>query len=219
MTSTLPPEAADLAWVHVGADLVVADKPAGMLSVPGRGADKADCVWTRAQALFPDALIVHRLDLATSGLIVLARGVAMQRLISRRFETRQVGKQYVAVVAGWVAGERGEIDLPLAADWPNRPRQSVNHQRGRPALTRWQVIARDPEGRFTRLRLEPLTGRTHQLRVHLAAIGHPILGDRLYAPPAACSAAPRLLLHASGLDLGRLGPDGARAVFASPPPF
>ncbi len=219
MTSTLTPPAAELAWVHVGADLVVADKPAGMLSVPGRGAALADCVWTRAQARFPDALVVHRLDMATSGLIVLARGAAMQRLLGRRFETRQVGKEYVAVVAGWVAGERGEIDLPLAADWPNRPRQSVDHQRGRPAVTRWLVLARDPEGRVTRLRLDPLTGRTHQLRVHLAAIGHPILGDRLYAPPAACAAAPRLLLHASGLDLGPLGADGARARFDSPPPF
>jgi tRNA pseudouridine32 synthase/23S rRNA pseudouridine746 synthase len=154
----------------------------------------------RVQARWPDALVVHRLDMATSGLVLFGRGAAAQRALSIAFAERQVRKRYEAVVAGLPADDAGEITLPLAADWPNRPRQKVDAQAGKPSHTRWQVIARDPAAGTTRLALWPLTGRTHQLRLHLAAVGHPILGDALYAPPAVLAASPRLLLHAAHLD-------------------
>jgi tRNA pseudouridine32 synthase/23S rRNA pseudouridine746 synthase len=187
--------------VYVDEHLLVLDKPAGLLAVPGRGEDKQDCLSLRAQRLWPDALVVHRLDMATSGLFLMARGVHMQRLLSRAFAERAVDKRYVAVVAGRLGepGARGTIELPLAADWPRRPRQQVDPQHGRPSTTRWSVLATE-EG-ATRLELEPLTGRTHQLRVHLLAVGHPILGDALYAPPEVVARAPRLLLHATALRL------------------
>ena len=180
--------------VHADDRLVVVDKPAGLLSVPGR--TEPDCASVRVQALYPDALVVHRLDQATSGLLLFARGVAAQRELSAEFAERRVGKAYVAIVAGHLQGE-GLIDLPLAADWPNRPRQQVDLERGKPSRTRWRVLGH--EGRHTRLALQPLTGRTHQLRVHLAHIGHAMLGDTLYAAPAIAAARPRLLLHASEL--------------------
>jgi tRNA pseudouridine32 synthase/23S rRNA pseudouridine746 synthase len=204
--------------VHVDAAFVVADKPAGLLAVPGRGPGRADCLWSRVRSRHADALVVHRLDMATSGLIVYARGVEAQRALSRAFAERRVNKAYVAVVDGLVEAEEGVVDLPLAADWPNRPRQQVDAARGRPSLTRFRVLARHAALRRTRVELEPVTGRAHQLRVHLAAIGHPIVGDALYAPPAVAAAATRLLLHAS-----RLGFEhphgGGRVGFESEPPF
>lgn len=202
--------------LHADDRLIVVDKPAGLLAVPGRGADKADCAVARVRSAFADALVVHRLDMATSGLLAFARGLEAQRALSRAFETRQVDKRYVAVVHGELRDDAGEIDLPLAADWPNRPRQVVDRLHGRPALTRWRVLARTP-GR-TRVALEPVTGRSHQLRVHLLALGHPIVGDALYAPPAALALAPRLLLHASRLALPHPR-DGAACVVESAPPF
>jgi tRNA pseudouridine32 synthase/23S rRNA pseudouridine746 synthase len=180
--------------VYADDRLVVVDKPPGMLSVPGR--TEPDCASARVQALYPDALVVHRLDQATSGLLLFARGAQAQRELSADFAERRVGKVYVAVVAGRLEGE-GLIDLPLGADWPNRPRQQVDFKRGKPSQTRWRVLAH--EGPDTRLLLTPVTGRSHQLRVHLAHVGHPILGDALYAPPAVAAAGPRLLLHASEL--------------------
>ena len=180
--------------LHVDDRLVVIDKPAGLLSVPGR--TEPDCASVRVQALYPDALIVHRLDQATSGLLLFARGPQAQRELSADFAERRVGKVYVAVVAGRLEGE-GLIDEPLAADWPNRPRQQVERMHGKPSQTRWRVLG--PAGSHTRVALEPLTGRSHQLRVHLAHLGHPILGDALYAPPELAAASPRLLLHASEL--------------------
>lgn len=195
---------------------IVADKPAGLPTVPGRPVQLHDCLWHRVRETVPDALVVHRLDMATSGLVLFARGIEAQRSLSRAFAQREVGKTYVAVVSGELTDETGEIDLPLAADWPNRPRQKVDFESGKPSLTRWRVLARDP-GR-TRLALEPLTGRSHQLRVHLAAIGHPILGDTLYAPDETAAAAPRLLLHASALAF--VHPLETRPVrFESPVPF
>ncbi|MCE4539273.1 pseudouridine synthase [Pelomonas sp. P7] len=182
--------------VHADDRMVVVDKPAGLLSVPGR--TEPDCASARVQALYPDALIVHRLDQATSGLLLFARGAQAQRELSADFAERRVGKVYVAVVAGRLQGE-GLIDLPLGADWPNRPRQQVDHQHGKPSQTRWRVLGH--EGDHTRLRLEPLTGRSHQLRVHLAALGHPILGDTLYGMADTAAASPRLLLHASELSV------------------
>jgi tRNA pseudouridine32 synthase/23S rRNA pseudouridine746 synthase len=182
--------------LHLETALLVVDKPAGLLSVPGRGEAGQHNLTTQLQAVHPDALAVHRLDMATSGLMVFARGPEIQRLLNRAFETRQVGKRYEAIVEGEMADDEGEIDAPLAADWPNRPRQQVNTERGKPALTRWQVLARSPGQ--TRLALFPVTGRSHQLRVHLQHIGHPIRGDEFYAPCPV--AAPRLLLHASRLE-------------------
>ncbi len=193
-----PPDA--LRLVHVDDAIVVVDKPAGLLSVPGRGPDKQDCAILRLQRDFPEAQIAHRLDMSTSGLLVVARGAIMQQAMYRLFRERAVSKRYIAVVAGLVADERGEIDLPLICDWPNRPRQMVCHERGKPSLTRYRVLQRvEPENSqesYSVVELEPITGRSHQLRVHLAALGHPILGDELYAGAAAGRAA-RLLLHAS----------------------
>lgn len=182
--------------VHADDRLVVIDKPAGLLSVPGR--TEPDCASARVQALYPDARVVHRLDQATSGLLLFARGAVAQRELSADFAERRVTKAYVAVVAGPLTGE-GLIDLLLGADWPNRPRQQVDLAAGKPSHTRWRVLAQ--EGAHTRVHLEPLTGRTHQLRVHLAHIGHAIVGDTLYASSAVAAAAPRLLLHASELQL------------------
>ncbi len=196
--------------------LIVAEKPPGLLSVPGRGPANQDCVVARVRELFPDALTVHRLDQATSGLIVLARGAEAHRALSQAFAGRHVAKRYVAVVAGHVSGDEGEIDLPLITDWPNRPRQMVDHARGKPSLTRYRVLAR--EDGITRLVLEPVTGRSHQLRVHLLSLGHPILGDELYAPPAIAAASPRLLLHAEALTLPH-PVSGAIMDFHSPPEF
>jgi tRNA pseudouridine32 synthase/23S rRNA pseudouridine746 synthase len=187
-----------MSWLlHVDADLVVVNKPAGLLSVPGRGADKQDCAWARVRATCADAQVVHRLDMATSGLLLFARGPAAQRALSRAFEERHVFKRYEALVDGDPGADAGEIDLPLAADWPRRPLQVVDLQRGKPALTRWRVLFRERPGR-TRIAFEPVTGRSHQLRVHAAAMGWPIAGDALYGQAAS---APRLLLHACELRL------------------
>lgn len=197
--------------------LLVVDKPAGLLAVPGRGALKQDCLATRLQFVWPDARVVHRLDQATSGLMVFARDPEAQRRLSLAFERRAVFKRYVAVVAGRVEPPQGCIELPLGADWPNRPRQQVDHQDGKPSRTCWQVLAHDAAAGTTRLVLTPETGRTHQLRVHLQAIGHPIVGDALYGPPAPMPAA-RLLLHAS--ELGFAHPvSGMPLHFESPAPF
>jgi tRNA pseudouridine32 synthase/23S rRNA pseudouridine746 synthase len=197
--------------------LVVVDKPAGLLAVPGRGEQRQDCVATRVRNRYADALVVHRLDQATSGLMLLARGAVAQRTLSRAFAERRVAKRYTAIVGGLLAGAAGTIDLPLAADWPNRPRQQVDAQRGKAAITHWRVLALDTAGGTSRLELEPLTGRSHQLRVHLQAIGHPIVGDALYAPPA--WAAPRLMLHASGLALPHPCDAQRRVNFSSVAPF
>ena len=179
--------------------LLVVDKPPGMLSVPGRGAGVADNLVTRVTTVFADALVVHRLDQATSGLMLFARGAAMQRALSLRFEQRRVHKRYEAVVAGTPDGAEGEVDMPLRLDWPQRPRQVTDVFAGKPALTRWRAIGPVPcgDGAATRMALFPVTGRSHQLRVHMAFIGHPILGDDLYAPLP--PRAPRLLLHAAEL--------------------
>lgn len=206
------------ALVHVDDAIVVADKPAGLLSVPGRGEAGARCLSAWVQAELPDALIVHRLDMGTSGLVVFARGLPAQRALSLAFEQRRVMKRYVAVVAGLVEADEGRIDAPLAADWPARPRQKIDAENGKPSLTTWRVLARDAQRGTTRLALRPHTGRSHQLRVHLASIGHPILGDELYAREAVTAMSPRLLLHAC--HLGFLHPATREAVaFDSEVPF
>jgi tRNA pseudouridine32 synthase/23S rRNA pseudouridine746 synthase len=173
--------------------LLIVNKPSGLLSVPGRGEDKQDCLSVRIQQQFPNALVVHRLDMATSGLMVFARGEAMQRELSRLFREREVTKRYMALVAGVLENEVGEIDLPLIVDWPNRPRSKVDFELGKPSLTRYRLLG--IEGGDSRVELEPITGRTHQLRLHLASIGHPIIGDTLYDGRSA----ERLMLHATHL--------------------
>ena len=185
--------------LHIDATCLVVVKPAGLLSVPGRGTHLQDCLSARVQAIHADALVVHRLDMATSGLMLFARGAAAQRSLSQAFAQREVHKRYVAVVHGRMAQDQGEIDLPLMADWPNRPMQKVDTDHGKPSLTRYRVLAFDAAANTTRVLLEPVTGRAHQLRVHLLAIGHPMLGDALYAPPPVRAMANRLLLHAESL--------------------
>ena len=205
-------------FVHLDAHCIVALKPSGLLSVPGRGAQLQDCLALRVRACHAAALVVHRLDMSTSGLIVFARGIDSQRRLSGAFARREVAKTYIAVVAGWVAADAGEIDLPLGADWPNRPRQMIDREQGKAALTRYRVVARDPAGRSTRVELEPVTGRAHQLRVHMLALGHPILGDALYAPADVRAASDRLLLHAAALRFPHPA-SGAPVHVASPAPF
>ena len=212
--------------------LLVLDKPSGMLSVPGKGDGKQDCLSARVQALYPDALVVHRLDMATSGLMLMARGAQAQRILSMAFASRDVVKRYCAVVSGHLASADpcapdvwGVIDLPIAADWPRRPLRVIDAEHGKPSVTRWRLAHGggggsdfDRSAPFTRLELEPLTGRSHQLRVHLAALGHPILGDLLYAPASVQARSSRLLLHASALTLAH--PLTASPVgFTSAPPF
>lgn len=193
----IPPSDTGLQILYSDDSLLVVEKPAGLLSVPGRGEDKQDCMLSRVQAAFPDALIVHRLDMGTSGILVLARGKAMERALSILFQTRKVHKRYVAVVAGKLIPEHAEINLPLITDWPNRPRQMVSFDRGKPSCTRYWVREYAATPQTTRVELEPVTGRSHQLRVHLQAIGHPIMGDELYADAASLAFAERLLLHAT----------------------
>jgi tRNA pseudouridine32 synthase/23S rRNA pseudouridine746 synthase len=230
-----------IAIVYVDDALLVLNKPPGLLSVPGRGPDKQDCLSSRVQQHYPDALVVHRLDMATSGLLIMARGAQVQRLLNDAFAQRTVHKRYTAVVHGRPAGTANTwhtIDLPIAVDWPRRPLRIIDHQHGKPSTTRWRTLHPDnqpdcqsdyqphhesvsppniqsgcpPDKRSgealfsttttsTRLELEPVTGRSHQLRVHLQALGHPILGDALYAPAAIAAMAPRLLLHAHSLAL------------------
>ncbi len=201
--------------------MLVFEKPAGLLSVPGRGEDKQDCLSARAQRLYPGALIVHRLDMATSGLMILARGLQVQRTLNEAFASRQVHKRYIAVVDGQVATSLETwrtIDLPIIVDWPNRPLRIIDTQNGKPSLTRWRVMNHNPAEQTTRVELEPITGRSHQLRVHLLAIGHPILGDALYGSPRVQALSPRLQLHACALELKH--PVTAETLrFFSPPPF
>jgi tRNA pseudouridine32 synthase/23S rRNA pseudouridine746 synthase len=203
-----------IAVLHADDALLVLDKPAGLLAVPGRGEAGRDNLATRVQALYADARIVHRLDMGTSGLMLMARGDAMQRALSMAFEARRVAKRYEAIVEGVVEGDSGSIDAPLRLDWPQRPRQVVDATAGKPSLTHWRVLARGDD--CTRLVLKPITGRSHQLRVHLMHIGHPIRGDALYAPEPLRAA--RLLLHATLLELHH-PVDGRPLRFHSPAPF
>lgn len=212
--------------IHADDHLLVLNKPSGLLSVPGRGPDKQDCLSARVQAQYPDALIVHRLDMDTSGLLIMARCPAMQRQLSMAFAARQVNKRYIAVVAGHLPPPDtpdgwGLIDLPIQIDWPNRPLRVIDPVHGKPSQTRWRVAKHTPGhaiAHTTRVELDPLTGRSHQLRIHLQALGHPILGDPLYAPPAVLTQAGRLLLHASHLAFPHPA-TGQALSFNCPPPF
>lgn len=202
-----PPEPAAPLCLHQDAALLLLAKPSGLLCVPGRGPDKQDCLSARAQAHWPGALIVHRLDQPTSGLLLMARQAQAQRTLSLAFAERRIYKRYLAVVRGQPTPSAQDaqgwslIDLPLICDWPHRPLQKVDFTLGKPSQTRWRSLGYQRAQDASLLELEPLTGRTHQLRLHLASIGHPILGDALYADAASCAQAPRLLLHASALGL------------------
>lgn len=201
--------------------IVVLEKAPGLLSVPGRGEDKQDCLSARAQARFPDACVVHRLDMATSGLMVMARGTTAQRRLNDAFASRAVHKRYTAVIDGTLEPPPAEwalVDLPIAVDWPNRPRRIINTTDGKPSLTRWRILSHHPTQPSTRVELEPITGRSHQLRVHMLALGHAILGDTLYGCARVQSMSPRLLLHACSLAFEH-PLSGELLQFESPPEF
>lgn len=214
MSGYSPPED-PLEILHDDHEILAVCKPAGLLSVPGKGGKLADCLLTRVQDAFPTALLVHRLDCDTSGVMIFALTPHAQRHLGLQFEKRQALKRYVARVAGGLAPGTGRVDLPLAADWPNRPLQKVCFETGRAALTDWRVLHRDMDE--TRVQLAPKTGRSHQLRVHMLALGHPILGDPLYAAGAARDHR-RMMLHSEELRLRH--PDGGAGVkFRAESPF
>ncbi len=216
MNFTYDPPADPPRVIFADHEILVVDKPAGLLSVPGRGDHKADCTIERLRGAFPTILLVHRLDQDTSGVMVFALTPHAQRHLAKQFEERRTKKIYVARLAGHLQPKTGTVDLPLIVDWPNRPRQKVDHAEGRPALTDWRVMRY--EGDSTRVRLMPKTGRSHQLRVHMAETGHPILGDPLYAAGAARDDYPRLMLHAESLRFAH--PDsGIQQTYSQPAPF
>ena len=201
--------------LHEDASILVVNKPAGLLTVPGKLEGRQDCLITRLQAARWDALTVHRLDCDTSGVIIFARTKQAQGFLGQEFEQRRAQKTYVARLKGRLEPDSGTVDLPLGSDWEYRPRQKVDHQKGRPAVTDWQVISRtDTE---TRVRLTPHTGRSHQLRVHMLALGHPILGDQIYAPETLIDHN-RLMLHAETLSLHHPATK-ERVSFTAPAPF
>ncbi|WP_241622545.1 bifunctional tRNA pseudouridine(32) synthase/23S rRNA pseudouridine(746) synthase RluA [Rosenbergiella australiborealis] len=189
-------------WLHIlyqDEYILVVNKPSGLLSVPGRLPEHHDSIMTRVQRDFPNAESVHRLDMATSGVMVVALTKAAERELKRQFREREPSKTYIAQVWGQLQPDEGLVDLPLICDWPNRPKQKVCMETGKPAQTQWEVLARDTLS--CRVQLKPITGRSHQLRVHMLALGHPILGDNFYASPEAKALSPRLLLHAERLTI------------------
>ena len=214
MNDSYHPPQDPLVILHEDAELLVVDKPAGLLSVPGKGEHLADCLIARVQRAFPTALLVHRLDRDTSGVMIFAQTKSAQRHLGLQFEKRQTKKTYIAHVHGEVAEKDGRVDLPLIVDWPNRPLQHVDHENGKEAITDW-VRVKVSNG-FSRMRLLPRTGRSHQLRVHMQQIGHPILGDPFYSENA--EAYPRMMLHAERLRL-RHPPGGHGVEFKAKCPF
>jgi len=195
----LPPMSPYLDIVYQDNDIVVLNKASGILSVPGRLPEHQDCLQNRVQRVLPSATIVHRLDMATSGLMIMALNKPAHVAISRQFEQRKIKKNYIARVFGQMKEREGSVDLPLIGDWPNRPKQMVDHENGKKSLTHFSVLSHNNpvnEHPSTLVELTPVTGRSHQLRVHMLAIGHPILGDRLYAHKEALAMKNRLQLHA-----------------------
>lgn len=192
-----PPMSPYLDILHIDEHFIVLNKPSGLLSVPGKAPEHKDCLQRRVQTVYPSATVVHRLDMATSGIMLMALHMDCHRKLSRLFETRQTSKRYLARISGRLDQQQGSVDLPLICDWPNRPKQMVDHHRGKPAITHFRVIEQDDNETF--IELVPITGRSHQLRVHMLSLAHPIMGDRLYAHPEALASAPRLQLHAQQL--------------------
>ena len=215
MSEDYAPPDSPLEVLHADHQLLAVNKPSGLLSVPGKGAHLADCLISRVQAAFPEALLVHRLDRDTSGVMVFALTPNAQRHLGLQFEKRQTRKTYVARVWGLVEPKTGTVDLPLIVDWPNRPLQKVDHENGKAAVTEWRVLKQ--QGETSRVRLTPKTGRSHQLRVHMLALGHPILGDPFYATGPAREF-DRLMLHSESLRVRH--PDGGAGVtFKAKVPF
>lgn len=215
MDNTYDPPRDTIPVLHEDPDILVVDKPAGLLSVPGKGEHLADCLLTRLEKAFPTVRLVHRLDRDTSGVMIFALTETSQKRLNQAFEARKVRKTYLARVAGRLSPARGTVDLPLIVDWPNRPLQMVCHETGKPARTDWRVKRADESE--TRVELYPLTGRSHQLRVHMLSLGHPILGDPFYAPES-CAEHQRLMLHALGLRLSH-PISGHGMTFRAPAPF
>nr|WP_306173850.1 bifunctional tRNA pseudouridine(32) synthase/23S rRNA pseudouridine(746) synthase RluA [Pseudoalteromonas shioyasakiensis] len=211
-----PPMTPYLSIVYQDDDLLIVNKPSGLLTVPGKDPKHADCLIARINRVFPTAKIVHRLDMATSGIICLAMHKEAHRNLSIQFQDRKTAKRYIARVFGKLEQETGSVDLPLICDWPNRPKQIVDHDNGKPSLTHFKVL--EYEGNATRVELTPITGRSHQLRVHMLSLGHPILGDKLYAHPEAFAMAPRLQLHAEMLTLAHPA-SGETLIFEAAPKF
>ena len=199
-------------------DLLVVNKPHDLLTVPGRGPLNQDCLISRLLQTHPNARIVHRLDYATSGLVIIPLSYEAQKSLSKQFQQRSTAKQYSAVVQGVIHEDSGHIDLPLICDWPNRPMQMVDFEHGKTAQTDFTVLSRDTNRNCTRVKLKPITGRSHQLRVHMLALGHPIWGDRFYATGSALVASPRLLLHAETISFDHPA-SGDRITIAAPPSF
>jgi len=202
--------------LHEAPDFLILNKPSDLLSVPGKAEDHQDCVEARVQAEYPDARTVHRLDMATSGVMVMARTAEAHRHLGLQFERRHTHKAYLAHIWGCPTDKSGEINLPLICDWPNRPLQKVDHGVGKSAQTNWEILEEFQS--YSLVQLTPITGRSHQLRVHMNELGHPILGDRLYAHDKAFNAAPRLRLHAHTLEIHN-PTGGARISFTAPCPF
>jgi len=217
----LPPMSPYLDIIYQDDDIVVLNKASGILSVPGRLPEHQDCLQNRVQRVLPSATIVHRLDMATSGLMIMALNKPAHVAISRQFEQRKIQKNYLARVFGQVKDVEGSVDLPLICDWPNRPKQMVDHENGKKSLTHFRVLSYSDlvnEEASTLVELTPVTGRSHQLRVHMLAIGHPILGDRLYATKEALTMRNRLQLHA--LNISFFHPKTELAItFNAPCPF
>lgn len=211
-----PPQAPWLDVVYVDDDLLVLNKPSGLLSVPGKGEHLKDSIQSRAQAEYPTATTIHRLDMETSGIIIMALNKAAHRHVGLQFERRHLSKTYHARLFGVVKEDKGRVDLPLICDWPNRPKQMVDHELGKKAVTDWEVIEREEDA--TRVAFYPQTGRSHQLRVHAREMGHPILCDPFYGCEVSQAAADRLQLHATSLTLRH--PVGGREItFDAPVPF
>ena len=211
-----PPMTPYLSIVYQDDDLLIVNKPSGLLTVPGKDPKHADCLISRVNRVFPTAKIVHRLDMATSGIICLAMHKEAHRNLSIQFQDRKTAKRYIARVFGKLEQQTGAVDLPLICDWPNRPKQMVDHDNGKPSLTHFKVL--EHEQNATRVELTPITGRSHQLRVHMLSLGHPILGDKLYAHPEAFAMAPRLQLHAEMLTLAHPA-SGETLIFEAAPEF
>lgn len=218
MTFVYAPPMTPLDVLYKDENLIVLNKPAGLLSVPGRAQDHKDSLQSRVEAAYGSAFVVHRLDMDTSGVLVMAFDKDTHRLLSKQFEVKTVEKEYVCLVEGLVRDDEGQVDLPLRCDWPNRPLQMVDPELGKKALTLWRVLARGDNDAVTRLALTPVTGRSHQLRVHCLSMGHPILGDRFYAPQSVIAKSPRLCLHAQTLSFDH-PMTGERLSFMAPCDF
>jgi tRNA pseudouridine32 synthase/23S rRNA pseudouridine746 synthase len=216
-----PPMTPYLDIIFQDEDIVVLNKSSGLLSVPGRLPEHQDCLQNRVQRVLPTATVVHRLDMATSGIMIMALNKPAHVSISRQFEQRKTKKSYIARVYGHVKDQEGSVDLPLICDWPNRPKQKVDHENGKQSLTHYQVLSYNDlnsDEESSLVELTPVTGRSHQLRVHMLALGHPILGDRLYAHEQALAASSRLTLHARNLSLAH-PVTGELLNFVAPCPF